>query len=95
MKFMKHFRRRRGTSYKSLGTSDLYPPDKLAVAEHSINKGHYINFKDTTVLARMEGYLNHRVKEAIKIWLHPNNFNREAGLAGSILEPSYQYILTN
>jgi hypothetical protein len=50
--------------------------DKSAVAEHDINEGHCINFKDTMVLARTASYMDFLVKEAIEIQLHLNNFYR-------------------
>jgi hypothetical protein len=58
---------------KRFSTPGLYQPDRSVVAEHSIN------FKDIKILARMVGYMDHIVKEAIEIWLHPNNFNRDTG----------------
>jgi hypothetical protein len=55
----------------------LYQPGKSVVAKHSIKEGHHINFKDTTKLVKTVGCMYHTVKEAIKIWLPPNNFNRD------------------
>jgi hypothetical protein len=49
------------------------------VAEHSIKAGHIINFKNTTILQIITGYMDRLVKEAIEIRLHPNNFNRDGG----------------
>jgi hypothetical protein len=57
----------------------LYQPDKLVAAEHSFEEGHHINFKDTRVLAGTVGYMGQIMKHAIKIWLHPKNFNRNIG----------------
>jgi hypothetical protein len=53
-------------------------PDELALAKHRVNKDHRINFKDTRI-ARMMGCMDSTVKETDKIWLHPNNFNRDMG----------------
>jgi hypothetical protein len=53
----------------------LCQPDKSAVAEHSIEAGHNIDF-NIMILA---GYMDHLVKEAIEICLHPSNFNRDGG----------------
>jgi hypothetical protein len=58
-------------------------PNKLAVAEHSIDEGHHMNSEDTILLARMAGCVDHLVKEAIEIWLHPDNFNRHTGFTVS------------
>lgn len=45
------------------------------VTEHS-NKA-CLYFKDMMILARTAYYMDHVVKEAIKIWLHPDNYSRE------------------
>jgi hypothetical protein len=37
---------------------------------------HQMNFKDTTILARMTGYIDHLVKETIEVQLEFHNFNR-------------------
>jgi excinuclease UvrABC helicase subunit UvrB len=50
-----------------------------AVAEHSIEAGHNIDFNNITILEKVTGYMNHIVKEAIERRLHPNNFNRDRG----------------
>jgi hypothetical protein len=54
--------------------------DKYAVAEHSINTGHCIDFSNTIVLDRMSSYMDHLVEEAIGIRLNNQNFNRDGGL---------------
>jgi hypothetical protein len=40
------------------------------------------------ILDRTRGYMDHLVKEATEIWLHPDNFNRVHRFhSKSILEP--------
>jgi hypothetical protein len=56
----------------------LDQPEKSAVAEHSINTGHKINF-NVSVLDRASGYMDRLVKEAIQIRLNQKNFNRDYG----------------
>jgi hypothetical protein len=46
--------------------------DKLVLAKHSISEGHHIN-SDTLVLAKLAGYIDYVVKEAIDICLHPGS----------------------
>jgi hypothetical protein len=48
----------------------LDQPEKSAVAEHSINTGHQIDFNN-----RASGYMDRLVKEAIQIRLNYKNFN--------------------
>jgi hypothetical protein len=57
----------------------LEQPEKSAVAEHSINTGHRIDFSSTSVLDKAAGYMDRLVKEAIEIRLNPRNFNRDGG----------------
>jgi hypothetical protein len=52
--------------------------EESAVAEHLLNTGHEIQFEKTHRLHRTT-YMDHIVKEAIEIYLHAENFNREAG----------------
>jgi hypothetical protein len=54
----------------------LNQPDKSAVAQHSITS-HRINFDSTSKLGTATKYMDCLVKEAIEIWLHPDNFNRD------------------
>jgi hypothetical protein len=54
-------------------------PEKSAVTEHCIELGHKMYFDEATSLARSAGYTDRLVKEAIKIWLHPNSSNRDSG----------------
>jgi len=46
-------------------------------AEHLITTSHCINFDDTIKLGTATKYMDCLVKEAIEIWLHPDNFNRD------------------
>jgi hypothetical protein len=43
----------------------LEQPEKSAVAEHSINTGHRIDFSSTSVLDKAAGYMDRLMKEAI------------------------------
>jgi hypothetical protein len=51
--------------------------EKSAVAEHSIKTSHRIDFDSTSKLGMATRYMDHLLKEAIEIWLHPDNFNRD------------------
>jgi hypothetical protein len=57
----------------------LDQPEKSAVAEHSINSGHQIDFNSVSVLDRTSEYMDRLVKEAIQIRLNHKNFNRDNG----------------
>jgi hypothetical protein len=57
----------------------LDQPEKSAVAEHSANTGHQIDFSNITILDRTSGYMDRIVKEAIHIRLNKENFNRDNG----------------
>jgi hypothetical protein len=46
-------------------------PDKLVIAEHSINQGHHIRFHNSFILVTNTRYIDHIVKEAFEIALHP------------------------
>jgi hypothetical protein len=56
-------------------------PDKSAVAEHSIDQGHRIQFHNSSILSTKMRYMN--LREAIEIELHPYNINREGGFCPS------------
>jgi hypothetical protein len=45
----------------------FYQPDKSAVRECGVERGHRLNFDVMTALARTTGYMNHLVKEVIEI----------------------------
>jgi hypothetical protein len=58
------------------------------VAEHRFEMGHNIRFSNTTILNIPIGYMDHLVKEAIKVRLHPKNFNGDGGFQSqSVLVP--------
>jgi hypothetical protein len=57
----------------------LQHPDKSAIAEHSIDQGHRIQFHSSSILATKSRYMDHIVWEAIEIELHLYNINREGG----------------
>jgi hypothetical protein len=57
----------------------LEHPGKSAVAEHSIDQGHGIQFHNASILATKTKYMERIVREAIEIELHPYNINREGG----------------
>jgi hypothetical protein len=57
----------------------LEHPDKPAVAEHSIDQGHRIQFHNSSILATKIRYMDRIVRVAIEIELHPYNINREDG----------------
>jgi hypothetical protein len=63
----------------------LEHPDKSAVAQHSIDQGHRIQFHKSSILASKTRYMDHIVREAIEIELHPYNINREGGFCLSKL----------
>jgi hypothetical protein len=54
----------------------LYQLDNSALAEHSIESGHWIKFHETEVLAKTSGHMNWLLKEATEIKLHADNINR-------------------
>jgi hypothetical protein len=57
----------------------LEQPEKWAVVEHSINTANCIDFNSTSKLRTATKYMDLLVKEAIKIRLHPDTFNRDKG----------------
>jgi hypothetical protein len=57
----------------------LEHPDKSAVAEHSIDQGHRIQFDNPSIPATKTRYMDRIFREAIEIELHPYNIKREGG----------------
>jgi len=55
----------------------LYHPDKSAMAKHSINLGHCIQFQDTRILTTRIGCMQCTIRETRKIELPPDNMNKE------------------
>jgi hypothetical protein len=51
----------------------LGQPEKQAVAEHKFETCQSIEFSNTAILDKAPGYMDHVIKEAIKIMLHPRN----------------------
>jgi hypothetical protein len=54
----------------------LGQPEKSTVAEQRFEIGQSINFRSTSILEKAIGYIDHVIKEATEIRLHPRNFNR-------------------
>jgi len=57
----------------------LYPLDRSAMAEHTINLGHHILLNDTSILAKKPRCMECLIREAREIEVHPDNMNREEG----------------
>jgi hypothetical protein len=57
----------------------LNQPERSAVAEHLLTTYHRINFDGASNLGMATRYMDHLVREAIEIRLHPDNFNRDDG----------------
>jgi hypothetical protein len=50
----------------------LCNPEKSAVAKHSINLSYSIQFQDTRILATRNRCMEHNLREATEIKLHPD-----------------------
>jgi hypothetical protein len=59
----------------------LGQPEKLAMAEHKFETYHNTEFCSITILDKAPGYMDNLIKEAIKIRLHPRNFNGDGGFS--------------
>ncbi|XP_046400913.1 uncharacterized protein LOC124167151 [Ischnura elegans] len=57
----------------------LCQPEKSALAEHSLDMAHSINFDGTKILCRSDGYWDRIVKEGIEIRLEDKRLNRDYG----------------
>jgi hypothetical protein len=53
------------------------PTGQVSGDEHGSVSGHHINLNNATVLARSTVYMDCLVKEAVKMWLHSDNFNSD------------------
>jgi hypothetical protein len=63
-------------------------PEKSAVAEHSIDQGHRIQFHNSSILATKTRNMDRIVRETIEIELHSYNINREGGFfLSKLLKP--------
>jgi hypothetical protein len=56
----------------------LEHPDKSAIAEHSIDQGHHIQFHNSSIATKTR-YTDRIVREAVEIELYSYNINREGG----------------
>ena len=52
-----------------------------AIAEHSQDTNHHICIEDAKIIATEDHYNKRRIREAIEIEKHPQNLNRDDGLA--------------
>jgi hypothetical protein len=68
----------------------LGQPEKSTVAEHRFETGHN-NFSSTSTLGKVTGSMDHIIKEATEIRLHPRNFNSDRSFTLS----QFWYTMTN
>jgi hypothetical protein len=47
------------------------------MAECNISLSHHIQFHDTSILAKKSRCIEHIIRAAIEIEIHPNNVNKE------------------
>jgi hypothetical protein len=59
-------------------------PDISAVAKHSIDQGHCIQFHSSSMLARKTRYIDRIISEAIEIELYPYK-NQQRGLLSRLI----------
>lgn len=57
----------------------LIQPTKSAIAEHALDTLHDINFEKTKTISKTKNWKSRKIREAIEIIKHPNNFNRDNG----------------
>jgi hypothetical protein len=55
----------------------LYHPDKLVMVVHSTDLGHSIQFQDTRIMSKKTQCMEHFIRKAVEIELHPDNSNRK------------------
>jgi hypothetical protein len=53
----------------------LYHPEKSAMAKHSINLGHCIQFHETSYVTKRSRCMECLIREAVEFGLHPDNMN--------------------
>ena len=63
-----------------LNSVRLARTETSAVSEHAHNTGHKPPWNEVKFIVRDPYYNTHRVKEAIRMRLHPNNINRDSGI---------------
>ena len=63
-----------------LNSVRLAHTETSAVSEYAYNTGHKPPWNEVKFIVRDPYYNTHRVKEAIRMRLHPNNINRDSGI---------------
>ena len=63
-----------------LNSFRLARTETSAVSEYAHNTGHKPPWNEVKFIVRDPYYNTHRVKEAIRMRLHPNNINRDSGI---------------